>query len=266
MATVKGRTPGVDSARRVLNVLLMFAGDRAWLTVEEIAAEVGISTPSAYRFLSLLRELELVDEHGAGTYALTPRVFALASSAEEAFEIGPQLRSVLRSVASSTGEAALIMRRVGDHVICAEMVQTEHTIQLSFAPGQSMSLNRGAGPKLLLASMGQHWAEVYLQRAGVGPAEQRSLLKELKLIENRGWSVSDAEVDEGIWASAAPVIVGGRTVAALSVAGPRFRVGPERQDEILDIVVSETRGVSSSLTRSRSVKSSARTDEEEQAS
>lgn len=248
MAKDVAHTPGVDSARRALRVLFLFGDEKPWLTVEEIAEHVGVSVPSAYRFLSLLRELDLVEENGVGTYALTPRVFALASSAEAAFDIGPALRPVLHDIARATGESALVMRRVGDHATCAEMAETDHTVRLSFAPGQILSLHRGAGPKLLLASMGQSWADRYLRRIGLTDLERARLLAELTEIDSRGWSVSSAEVDEGVWAGAAPIVVGNRTVAALSVAGPRYRIDPEREEVILDQVIARARAASASLT------------------
>lgn len=247
MSTARELTPGVDSARRVLKALLMFDEDRPLLGVDAIAEEVGISRPSAYRFLSLLREMELVEERGGGLYALTPRVFTLGSSAERAFEVGPQLRSMLNDVAEATGEAAFIMRRVGDHVICAAVAQTEQTIRLSFVPGQSMPLHRGAGPKMLLAEAGISWAERYLDRVGDEVADHEGLLEELRLISHRRWSTSSAEVDEGIWASAAPIVTGGRTLAVLSVAGPMFRIEKARQRQILDEVVTRARRMSGQL-------------------
>lgn len=251
MSKRKPRTPGVDSARRALNVLLLFGGEKPWLSMDEIAEEVGVSAPSAYRFLSLLRELDLVEESGAGTYALTPRIFALASSAERAFEIGPLLRGVLPYLVSSTGEAALVIRRVGDHAICADLAQTEQMIQLSFVPGQIMSMHRGAGPKLLLASMGRPWADRYLERTGVDGVDRTRLLDELDLIRSRGWSVSSAEVDEGVWAAAAPIVVRGRAAAVLSVAGPRYRIGEDREAQILDELIARAHAVSEELDRAR---------------
>lgn len=248
MKNAKAPTPGVDSARRVLRVLLLFGGQKSWLTVDDIAEQVSISVPSAYRFLSLLRELGLVEVNGEGTYSLTPRIFALASSAELAFSVGPKLRSLLYEITNSTGESALVMRRVGDHASCAEMAETEHQVKLSFAPGQIMGLHRGAGPKLLLASMGELWADRYLHRVGVVRAARAQLLDELNKINIQGWSVSSSEIDEGVWAGAAPIIVGGRTVAALSVAGPNYRINDEHKTAILDQVISQARSASETFT------------------
>lgn len=249
MRKENARTPGVDSARRVLNVLLLFGDGNPWLTVEQIAEQVEVSVPSAYRFLSLLRELELVEENGANTYSLTPRVFGLATSAERAFEVGALLRPMLDALSAATGEAALVIRRVGRHAVCAEITQTEHAVQLSFVPGQVMPLERGAGPKMLLASMGIAEADEHLRRQpGMTDAERTELLAELEDISAQGWAVSSGEVDQGVWAAAAPVTIGRRTVAVLSVAGPRYRIDEERQQEILTQVITAAKSASEDLT------------------
>lgn len=235
----RGRTPGVDSARRVLRILLLFSEERPSLTAEEIAQEVDISLPSAYRFLSLLREMELVDDNGGGTYALSPRVLLLARSAEKGLQLSRSLRPLTQRLTQVTGEAALVIRRVGDYATCVEISQTDSPIRLSFTPGQIMCLHRGAGPKLLLASMGETWARRYFDRIHPSPlpSESDSVLAELATISARGWSKSAAEVDEGVWAVAAPIRVADTVVAALTVAGPQFRIDDERADLILKEVV-----------------------------
>ena len=246
MSESPGRTHGVDSARRVLQVLLLFSEDRIELTAEEIAREVSISMPSAYRFIALLREMYLLEEKARGVYALSPRVFALAGSAEQALQISTVVRPFLNHLSELSGEAALLMRRVGDSAMCADMAQIAHPIRLSFAPGHVMDLHRGAGPKVLLSSMGTAWAEEYLER--VDPRqlkrERRALLRELETIADRGWAQSSAEVDEGIWAAAAPVKVGSKVIAAISVAGPRYRVDEPSRDRVLHDVLENARQAS----------------------
>ncbi|MGW2514141.1 helix-turn-helix domain-containing protein [Streptomyces scopuliridis] len=164
----------MDSARRVLKVLLLFTEKGPELSVEEIAHSIGISIPSAYRFVSLLREMDMVEDNGKGTYVLSPRVLLLARSAEQAFPASKVLHPFVERLSKATGEAALVIRRVGDFATRAEISQPEHTIRLSFEPGQIM------------------------------------VLAELPDIVSRGWSKSEAEVDEGVWAVAAPIKVADR--------------------------------------------------------
>lgn len=249
MPKPKNRTPGVDSARRALNILLLFEGETPLLTIDSIVERAEVSAPSAYRFISLLRELDLVEDRGNATYALTPRVFALAKSAEQAFEAGPLLRRNLQDLSERTGEAALLMKRVGKSAVCTELVQTEHAVRLSFTPGQVMPLHRAAGPKVLLAAMDHSERERYLDSANLGPEERADLVAELCSISEQGWSKSSGEVDEGVWAVAAPVKVGRKTVGVLSVAGPRYRIGTEQEVEIRELVVSHAKDASASLTK-----------------
>jgi DNA-binding IclR family transcriptional regulator len=243
------RTPGVDSARRVLKVLLLFTGKSAELSVEEIARSVGISTPSAYRFLSLLREMDMVEESGRGGYVLSPRMLLLARSAEQTFPVSTLVRPLVERLSRSTGEAALVIRRVGDFATCAEMSQPEHTVRLSFEPGHIMSLHRGAGPKVLLAALGEVWARSYFDRLRPPPpeAERETALSELPAITAQGWSKSESEVDEGVWAVAAPIMVAGKVLAAVSVAGPQFRIDKKRGEDIMREVVASAAELSGSL-------------------
>ncbi|WP_420000003.1 IclR family transcriptional regulator [Streptomyces boninensis] len=243
------RTPGVDSARRLLKVLLLFTEKGPELSVEEIAHSVGISVPSAYRFVSLLREMDLAEDTGRGTYVLSPRVLLLGRSAEQAFPVSQVLRPLVERLSKDTGEAALVIRRVGDFATCVEMSQPEHTIRLSFEPGQIMSLHRGAGPKLLLASMGETWAQRYFDRLRPAPpqSEQDAVLAEVPAIAGQGWSKSEAEVDEGVWAVAAPITVGGRVLATVTVAGPQFRIDGERSEYITERVIAGAAELSESL-------------------
>ncbi|MFC5957138.1 IclR family transcriptional regulator [Streptomyces pratens] len=246
----RGRTPGVDSARRALKILLLFSEERPGLSVEEIAQEVDISIPSAYRFLSLLREMELVEDNGDGTCSLSPRILLLARSAEKSLQIGKPLRPLIERLTRATGEAALVIQRVGDYATCVEICQTDNLIRLSFTPGQIMSLYRGAGPKVLLAAMGESWALRCFERLNPFPPQQEreAFLAEIAAITAQGWSKSAAEVDEGVWAVAAPIKIADKVVAALSVAGPQFRIDEQRADHILKEVLSSAAEASRTLT------------------
>lgn len=233
------RTPGVDSARRALRIFLLFSEKGPELGVDEIARSVNISVPSAYRFVSLLREMGLIEDTGGGSYVLSPRVLLLARSAEQAFQSSKAMRPLVESLSATTGEAALVIRRVGDYATCVDMAQTERTVRLSFEPGQIMDLHRGAAPKVLLAALGKAWAERYFDRLAPKPsaAERASVLEEIPEIAERGWSESQAEVDEGVFAVAAPIIVGDEVVAAVTVAGPHYRVDESRAEFIRNQVV-----------------------------
>ncbi|WP_199860041.1 IclR family transcriptional regulator [Thermobifida halotolerans] len=244
----------MDSARRVLEILLLFSEERPTLSVEQIADDTGIPVSSARRFVALLRELDLVEENGGGAYALSPRILLLSRSVEQALRIPKVLRPLVEQLSEVTGETALVIRRVGDYATCVEISQTEHAIRLSFAPGQAMSLHRGAGPKVLLAAMGEDWASRYFDRLEPIPplSERNMVLAEIPDIVSRGWAISASEVDEGVWAVAAPITVADKVIASVAVAGPHFRIDEKRADFIREQVVAGAAEISRSLSTWRS--------------
>lgn len=246
-----GRTPGVDSARRALRVLLYFGDSQRELTAEEIATEVGISLPSVYRFLSLLKELNLIENSSENKYCLTPRSLILADSAERFMDTSPVLTPIVRKLTSELGEAALAIHRLGDYATCAELSQVNHSVTISMQPGAVLSLHRGAGAKVLLASMGDSWLDGYIQRVlpDAPKAELEALRADMERVRNQGWATSSAEIDEGVWAAAAPVHIGGRVVASLSVAGPRYRINEESKEKILKAVVAHAKNASDALAK-----------------
>jgi DNA-binding IclR family transcriptional regulator len=208
--------------------------------VEAIAKNTRISTPSLYRYIALLKEMSLLEETRYSTYSLTPRVLALGRAAESAFALSQMIHPALEELSFMCGEVAQVHRRLNDYAVCSDMVEVPHKVKLSFTLGHALPLHRGAAAKVLLASMGAKWCESYLSRAepSMAPQERARVLRELQQIREQGWAHSSAEVDEGIWAAAAPIAVGGRVIAALTVAGPHYRISKEKAQSIHSHVLS----------------------------
>lgn len=232
------RAKGVDSARRVLQILLSFSEATPVITVEGIAAEFDISVPSAYRYLSLLRELYLVEESGRGSYALTPQVFRLASVAESSLDIGKIAMPVINRLVEETHETVLVMRRIRDSAVCVASTRPDKQATISFQPGHLMPLHRGAGSKMLLASTSMDKRQKYLRGLTEVLSQEaiEALGEELRVIAKQRYAVSSAEVDEGIYAVAAPIVVEGRTIAVLSIAGLEFRLSDELRGSLIEKV------------------------------
>ena len=102
------RTKGVDSARRALQILLQFSENTPELTVDNLLEDHDISVPSAYRYISLLREMDLIEEREKGRFVLSPQVMKLARAAEASFDYRAQAQPVLNKLADVTGETACI--------------------------------------------------------------------------------------------------------------------------------------------------------------
>lgn len=228
------RTKGVDSARRVLEILLQFSQSKPELTVDEIIEVHGISLPSAYRYLSLLREMYLIEERGKGSYVLSPEILQLAQAAERTLDYRVEAQPVLDRLSASTNETALYLRQLNDAAVCLAISESDHAINISFQPGHVMPLHAGAGAKVLLAGFSKTRRAQYLDRLepALEPAARERLDDELTALRGSRFAISEGEVDEGMWACAAPVYARGQLIGAVSVVAPAYRVGEDARASI----------------------------------
>jgi DNA-binding IclR family transcriptional regulator len=230
---------GAESSRKVLGILLSFTPERPVASVETLAQEAGVPMSSAYRYVSLLREMGLLAERGS-QFCLSARVANLARAARAAqMPIEEVARPILLRLRDETGETVLLMTRLGDNAVCLDRAESSDPIRLSFDVGSTFPLHRGAGPKALLAGLPPASRAAFLDRAAASDPALReggrdALLKDLEAVHQRGYATSIAEITPQIWAAAAPVISedGKQVRAVLSVAGPSFRITAEAQGRL----------------------------------
>lgn len=218
------RTPGAASSRKVLSLLAYFEPSRPSASMETLAAAIGAPRSTAYRYVSLLREFGFLVEAQAGQYALGPRALGMARAAQAAISYADLARPVMEALSHDTGETVFLLGRVGDHAICLGRADPPTPVRFFLEIGSAVPLHEGASPKLLLAHLPARELERHLTRHRV-----RKLASELARIRERGLAITVDEITPGVWACAAPIMEDDRVVAAISVAGPAFRIGRARQ-------------------------------------
>ncbi|MFT4028351.1 MAG: IclR family transcriptional regulator [Protaetiibacter sp.] len=235
---VAQRTKGVDSARRVLQILLQFTDGRSELTIDNVLESYEISVPSAYRYLSLLREMNLIEERGKGSFVLSPQILRLAHAAETSIDYRAEAQPILDRMREATGETALYLRRVNNAAVCLAIAESDHPISISFQPGHLMPLHGGAAAKVLFSEDSPAKREQYLDKLypPLSPDARARLEADLDEIRQTGYAESAAEVDAGVWAAAAAVRSYGTMVGALTVVAPDYRLSDGRKRQIGEAV------------------------------
>lgn len=247
------RVPGAQSARRVLQLLFYFDGQHPDAAVDELAAAVGVPLSTAYRYVALLREMSILEEGAGGTYHVTPRVLALGDAVERSHGLIRSAHPVMRRLAQFSGETALLVRLMGRAAVCVDRVESRQPMRLTYEPGQAVSLQQGASARLLIANLPTEDRRAHLDwLADQDPAFARrraQFEEEIAWSAACGWAISRGEIDAGIVAVAAPVKVLGRTVAAISIAGPEFRATEEDLDKRREAVVAGADEIAASFLR-----------------
>lgn len=246
----RGRNATAD---RAIDILLLFSESSPVLSAVEVSRRLRMPRSTTYRYLQSLRAAGLIEEDDArGGFRLGPRVFQLARVARIGLGLSEIALPYMRSLATATGEAVLLTRRSGDHVVCIERIESSHPVRISYERGHVMPIHAGASAKVLLAFMDQEEIEAVLlssslrrftERTVVDPDQLRAQLEEIR---RSGYAVSEGEVDLGVRGIAAPILgEHGQVVAGLSVVGPTFRLG----DDVLPHIIASVKETAEAIGR-----------------
>jgi DNA-binding IclR family transcriptional regulator len=212
-------------------LLDQFTAQQPTHTVEQLSRLSGVPRSTVYRLLTLLRAHQLVEQAAENRYQLGPRAIAMGYVARSMTDMANLWRPALLALVAATSETALVMRRVGNSAVCVDRVECDHPVRLSFEVGRTMPLHAGAGAKVILAYSPDDLRDRYIEQA-VSASGRGRLRAELRRIRAQGWADSSGEVDQGIWAVAAPVSGAGDRLHAISVALPEYRLDPQRRDSL----------------------------------
>jgi DNA-binding IclR family transcriptional regulator len=221
----------------MLAVIDLFAGDVALRTVEDIAARLGYTRATAYRYVGELCDAGLLMRVAQGAYALGPRVIELDRHIrhhDPLLEAGEKVMH--RLLAPDRGQVVLLCSLFRDRVLCTHQMSEGSALALSYTRGRPMPLFRGATSKAILAWLPpRRLARLYeenraeIARARLGRTREE-FLAALKAIRRQGYAVTRAEVDPGVIGIGVPLAGGDRSViGSLSIVFPRERY-PERNE------------------------------------
>ncbi|HEY6566985.1 MAG TPA: IclR family transcriptional regulator [Actinomycetota bacterium] len=236
-----------DGADRVVRVLDALATAPDGLGVSTIARTLQVHRSTASRLLATLARGGLVerDTH-TRAYRLGARVVGLAAVAVARLPVVSQARPELEALSALTSETANLAIVDGNHVVYVDQVTPAHTVVMASWVGRRSPVHASSSGKVLMAwgdpkakeALLRRRLEPITDRTVTDPGAMRRMLDEAR---RRGYVASNGELESGLITIAAPVMNGGRAVAAVSISGPTFRI-PARDVPGLGRAVREAAG------------------------
>jgi DNA-binding IclR family transcriptional regulator len=243
-----------STADRTLEILRLFSETRLSLSAAEVAAELGVARSTAYRYLQSLMSSGLIEERQGGGYALGLRVLELARLARRGTVLPEVALPVMRRLRDELGETVLLTRRIGEQVICVEREETLARVRISYAAGTVLPLHSGASATVLIAWLPPDEARAMLEAAPLERFTPKTLVDPDRLVERlaeireRGYAVSQGELDQGVVGIAFPVHdARGDVFCALGVAAFERRLTRARLGGAIDSVRRAARALEESL-------------------
>ena len=244
----------IKSLDRAMGVF-EFLSEGAGKTLSTLAKELGESPATLYRILVTLEGRGLVEfDQAEQVWNIGPRAFIIGSRFLRRTSLVDRARPLLRSLMEATGETANLGIEQNGHVLFVSQVETHASIRAFFPPGTLSRLHASGIGKTLLAQMDKERLERFLAQAPLEQftnytlTEPSSLIQDLELIRERGYSIDGEERNLGMRCIAAPVFdIHGEAIAGISVSGPTSRVGTEQTAALSRAVLSAAQDLSSAI-------------------
>lgn len=227
------RTATLGSVGNAARVLKAFTpNERDW-GVTDLARRLGVAKSTAHRLLATLTDEGLLEQDPtSGRYRLGLVVFDMAAAAQSV-DLHEAVLTPMTELRNRTGETVQVAVLDGREVVYVERLDSPNTLRLFIEVGRRNSAHSTGCGKALLAFLPPDQLERVLRNwklVAKTPhtiTDLAGLRTELADARRRGYAVNRHESEVGIISVAAPIRdVSGRSVAAVSVAGPAERLEP----------------------------------------
>ena len=244
----------VQSVGRAASILEMMAGGEGELGVTELGRRLGVHKATASRLVATLADHGLVEQNPAtDKYRLGLGLVRLAGAATAGMDLVRLARPVLEELAERTRETVNLAVLDGDLVMNVDQIAGARSVASVSWVGRRTPCHCTSNGKVLLAFLDDVERErslsLPLRSFTSNTITDPDLLRaELMEVRARGYARTVEEFEDGLNAVAAPIRrADGEVLAAVSVAGPAFRMRPAELPGIARHVVDTAATISGRL-------------------
>ena len=237
----------VEALAKGLRVLSVFSDRRPTWRITDIATEVSLPLPTAYRIVMTLTSEGYLEHLPSGEYRPGVRVLTLGTAALRSLDLVELATPRLQELANATGETVNLAVLTGDQVLYLVRLRNSDLVTANIRVGSRLPAVHTSIGKLLLAFLDPAELDAAITPASfagnAGPNAKRTLDElrpELATIRAQGWAMQDEELAYGLRSVAAPVrgesgaVIAGANLALPSRDWPVQRVARELRPMVLE--------------------------------
>lgn len=234
------RVKSLETALDIVDAIIRLRG----AGVTELAEEVDVSKSAIYKHLSTLEQQGFVVRIDERKYDLGLPWLTYGGYARNRRVPLHHIQSVLRELASETGELILFSTLVNDTSMPLYHARGEHAVTTDSYAGVRLPLHCTASGKAILAVMEER-AHPILDRLELEEYTENTLTDRAELeadldrTRDQGYSLEDEERIEGMRGIGAAITneMTGEVLGAIALTGPSHRVDDQRFEESLPLLL-----------------------------
>ena len=214
-----------------ISILDCFSVHQPELGVREVARKTGLSSSTAGRLMSELKQAGLLKQDPlTRTYSPGSKILTWSSVYLALLNIRTTALPFMEALRRATGETVTLYVLDGNDRLCVERMESQQNIRMVTRVGSRLPLYAGSAGKAILAFMPADWQDDYLRSVSLQPltsqtfTDPQALRFELEKIRRDGYAASFGEWILEASGVAAPIFgPGGTVLGALSISGPGIR-------------------------------------------
>ncbi|MEI6384563.1 MAG: IclR family transcriptional regulator C-terminal domain-containing protein [Betaproteobacteria bacterium] len=233
----------IAGLERGLGVIESFDEDHPRMTAQQVGERCGLTRTSARRYLLTLQHLGYLSGDNK-YYWLTPRIMRLGQSYLSSARLPRIVQPVLQRISASLQEVVYLAVLDGGDVVYVARNGPNRAMNSGFVLGARVPSHVTSAGMLMLAYLSDEQMEQWLQVNSLPSYTPYTIVKpahlkrELKLIREQGWVMSEKQFDLSTRGVAVPLRdLRGDIVGAISVVMPsQLETGAQAIERVVPIL------------------------------
>lgn len=245
----------LSSLNKSLEVLDLLSENPKGLNLSELSAKLGYPQSTIHHILSTFLPYDYVaQDPDSKKYSLGFKFLAVSKTILDNLDVRKAAYNHLRFVSEESGEAAHLAILRNGKAVYIDKVEKPDGLTLVTHIGFSPNPHATAVGKVLLSELPIPEIMKIYRKGRLTAYTKKTitnldkLIMELEKIKKQGWAIDTGEYTVGVNCVAAPIRVGGRIVAAISITGSTFSMTMERiNNKLKDLVIKTAEKISSEI-------------------
>ena len=241
----------VQTIERASIILDILGQSPQGISIRELSGKIKLPKGTTHRLLSSLSYFGYVrQDSNTRNYFLGFKLVELGNLLLSQLDLRKEAEPFLRDLAERTKETVHLVVLDQNEIVYIDKVETDQNpsgLKMASRVGLRNPAHSCAVGKVFLADLSEKTLESFINEKGLSKRTDNTItdpaqLKEhLKLVKRQGYAIDDEENEKGIRCVAAPILNEvGKTVAAISISGPAFKITKKVIQEYLKKEVIET--------------------------
>jgi DNA-binding IclR family transcriptional regulator len=226
-----------------LVLLKYFTKDTPVWGVRELAKELNVSHSIVHRILTTYEKHGFfLQNRETKKYELGIKFWEYGQLVQDRLNISDFISPIMKALSDETGETVILTLLEGMEAVDLEIVESPQTVKYTLTVGNRAPLYVGASSKVIMAYLPTDKQEAvislglnhFTSNTIVDPDRLRADLKE---IQAQGWCYSEGEYFDETFGISVPLFNKKQEIcAALSIAGPSYRMPQNKIPEALTVI------------------------------